>query len=212
MTRRPTDRRLESGQAFTELALLLIALAAAALGMLFVSALCLQDNRALLSARENADRNAGSAAAVSPPNEIRTWRYAPADGITGESGLHIPFTFRDVPVYGGAAAAGIANRMNSAADSNGGTLYHYRRLRPSDLNQAQFADDGWNITNAADAAGLAEGTPYEDDTVERFTAGYSGGKSAAMRGAFRKLFSAEVEKNIISESISNRVYMPKRRK
>lgn len=86
-------RRGESGQAFAELTVSLIAILAAFIGFLLVAALSSDRVSMLIRAREEADRKSSSGVSSQGGESIRYWDYG-----TDE----IPFTTDDHPVLGSA--------------------------------------------------------------------------------------------------------------
>ena len=86
-------RRGESGQAFAELTVSLVALLAVFVGFLLVAALSSDRVSTLIRAREEADRKSSSGVSSQGGESIRYWDYG-AD--------EIPFTTDDHPVLGSA--------------------------------------------------------------------------------------------------------------
>ena len=86
-------RRGESGQAFAELTVSLVAILAAFIGFLLVAALSSDRVTMLIRAREEADRKSSSGVSSQGGESIRYWDYG-----TDE----IPFTTDDHPVLGSA--------------------------------------------------------------------------------------------------------------
>ena len=86
-------RRGESGQAFAELTVSLIAILAAFIGFLLVAALGSDRVSMLIRAREEADRKSSSGVSSGGGESIRYWNYG-AD--------EIPFTTDDYAVLGSA--------------------------------------------------------------------------------------------------------------
>ena len=84
-------RRGESGQAFAELTVALIAILAAFVGFLLVAALSSDRVSTLVRAREAADMKSSSGIITMDGESIRYWNY-------GED--EIPFTVDDSPVVG----------------------------------------------------------------------------------------------------------------
>ncbi len=101
-------RRGESGQAFAELAVSLIAILAAFIGFLLVAALGSDRVSMLIRAREEADRKSSSGVSSQAGESIRYWDYG-----TDE----IPFTTDD-HVVGGSGGDG-ALFMQQLADNTG---------------------------------------------------------------------------------------------
>ena len=101
-------RRGESGQAFTELTVSLIAILAAFVGFLLVAALSSDRVSTLIRAREEADMKSSSGVSSQGGDSIRYWDYG-AD--------EIPFTTDDHPVLGSAGDGAMFKRQ--LADNTG---------------------------------------------------------------------------------------------
>jgi len=142
-------RRGESGQAFAELAVSLIAILAAFVGFLLVAALSSDRVSTLVRAREEADMRSSSGVISMDGQSIRYWDYG-SDGI--------PFTIDDRSVSGSsgdgayfrwqlADNSGLVTLQNPPASSNltGG----FSSLQDSDLflNAATLTEGSANTTN-----------------------------------------------------------------
>ena len=86
-------RRGESGQAFTELTVSLVAILSVFVGFLLIASLGSDRVSTLIRAREDADRMSSSGVSSQGGESIRYWDYG-----TDE----IPFTTDDQPVFGSA--------------------------------------------------------------------------------------------------------------
>ena len=96
-------RRGESGQAFAELAVSLIAILAAFIGFLLVAALSSDNVSMLIRAREEADRKSSSGVSSQGGDSIRYWDYGVDE---------IPFTTDDHPVLGSAGDGALYKDAN----------------------------------------------------------------------------------------------------
>ena len=95
-------RRGESGQAFAELTVSLVALLAVFVGFLLVAALSSDRVSTLIRAREEADRKSSSGVSSGGGESIRYWNYG-AD--------EIPFTTDDYAVSGSAGNGALFKRQ-----------------------------------------------------------------------------------------------------
>ena len=142
-------RRGESGQAFAELAVSLIAILAAFVGFLLVAALSSDRVSTLVRAREAADMRSSSGVITMDGESIRYWNY-------GED--EIPFTTDDSPVAGsnGDGAyfrhqltdnTGMVALQNPPSSSNLDSAFS--SLQDSDLfvNAATLTEGSANTTN-----------------------------------------------------------------
>ena len=112
-------RNGESGQAFAELAVSLIAIAAAFAGFLLIAALGSDRVSTLIRAREDADRKSSSGISSQGGESIRYWDYG-----TDE----VPFTADDQPMIGSSGDGSFFR--NQLADNTGNVTLQNPRVRP----------------------------------------------------------------------------------
>ena len=174
-------RRGESGQAFAELAVSLIAILAAFVGFLLVAALSSDRVSTLIRAREEADMKSSSGVSSQGGESIRYWDYG-AD--------EIPFTTDDRAVLGSAGDGALFKRQ--LADNTG----HVALTNPpsssalgSDFASLQDADMFVN------AASLASGDAGTTSTLRDH-------KITSLEPAIRWLFG------VGGTHVEEKVYMP----
>ena len=144
-------RRGESGQAFAELAVSLIAILTAFVGFLLVAALSSDHISMLIHAREEADRNSRSGLFSNEAQSIRYWNYGSDE---------VPFTPDDKAVLGSAGDGALFIRQ--LTDNSGKT----RLTNPpssltlgSDFTSLQYSNLFVN------AASLSSGDAYTSDPL-----------------------------------------------
>ena len=144
-------RRGESGQAFAELTVSLIAILAVFVGFLLIAALGSDRVSTLIRAREDADRKSSSGVSSRGGDSIRYWDYG-AD--------EVPFTTDDSAVLGSSGDG--AYFRNQLADNTGNVTL--QNPPSSSYLRSDFAglQDSNIFVNAAD---LAEGSAYTDSTL-----------------------------------------------
>ncbi|MDD3885404.1 MAG: hypothetical protein PHI35_00850 [Victivallaceae bacterium] len=152
--------RAQSGQAMLELAVILIALAAMIVGVISVSSLVVNDNRRLLEAKYNAEKESrenSSASAVSGSSEIVTWSYS-LYRYSSEKSLNIPF------LGGDRRNSSSDNTFSSqragfhdSGDSSDSAMYNYFWQSPAAMRSDFDSDFSDNGGNALDAARLIRG-------------------------------------------------------
>ena len=141
-------RRGESGQAFAELTVSLIAILAAFVGFLLVAALSSDRVSMLIRAREEADQKSSGGVSSQGGESIRYWDYG-AD--------EIPFTTDDRAVLGSAGDGALFKRQ--LADNTG----HVALTNPPSSNSSLRSDfaalqDSNLFVNAASLASGNAGT------------------------------------------------------
>jgi len=144
-------RRGESGQAFAELSVSLIAILAVFVGFLLVAALGTDRVSAIIRAREDADRMSSNGVSSQGGESIRYWDYG-TDGI--------PFTTDDVAVNG-SAGDGAFFKAQLTDNSQQVTLQN----PPS---SSYLAGDFSSLQDSnlfVNAASLAEGRAHVSDTL-----------------------------------------------
>ena len=144
-------RRGESGQAFAELTVSLIAILAAFIGFLLVAALSSDRVSMLIRAREEADRKSSSGVSSQGGESIRYWDYG-----TDE----IPFTTDDRPVPGSAGDGALF--IGQLSDNTG----HVRLTNPP--SSSTLGSDFSSLQDAnmfVNAASLATGDAGTTSTL-----------------------------------------------
>jgi len=176
-------RNSEKGQAITELLASVVAIMAVFLGLLFISALGIENIQCMINARANADTNAANGLIDDSGNPIREWS-------AGDDGLH--FTADDSSTASDADAfAIVANEMSSTDGSfslisglnNDYVIYNFVAslpVTPLFLNAA-------NLTSSTETQADPLGARQLGD----------------LKGAFRSLILNEPD-----FAISQTVYMP----
>ena len=145
-------RRGESGQAFAELTVSLIAILAVFVGFLLVAALGSDRVATLIRAREEADRKSSSGVSSQGGDSIRYWDYG-----TDE----VPFTTDDQPILGSSGDGSYFR--NQLADNTG---YVTLQNPPSSSylrNDFATLQDSNIFVNAAS---LAEGSAATSSTLQ----------------------------------------------
>jgi hypothetical protein len=144
-------KRGESGQAFAELAVSLIAILAVFVGFLLIAALGSDRVSTLIRAREDADRKSSSGVSSRGGDSIRYWDYG-AD--------EVPFTTDDSAVLG---SSGDGSYFRNQLTDNSGNVPLSNPPSSSYL-RSDFAglQDSNIFVNAAD---LAEGSAYTNSTL-----------------------------------------------
>lgn len=144
-------KRGESGQAFAELAVSLIAILAVFVGFLLIAALGSDRVSTLIRAREDADRKSSSGVSSRGGDSIRYWDYG-AD--------EVPFTTDDSAVLG---SSGDGSYFRNQLTDNSGNVPLSNPPSSSYL-RSDFAglQDSNIFINAAD---LAEGSAYTNSTL-----------------------------------------------
>ena len=175
-------RRGESGQAFAELTVSLVAILAAFVGFLLIAALGSDRVSMLVRAREEADRNARSGLSSNDGRDIGYWTY-------GEDG--IPFTADD-DVVEGAGGDGELFRGQLADNSGNVRLDNPPASLPRLRNDFSTLQDSGFFVNAAS---LATGDAGTSDTLRDHEIG-------SLEGAVRWLFGVR------DLRVEERVYMP----
>ena len=139
-------RRGESGQAFAELTVSLLAILAAFIGFLLIAALGSDRVSTLIRAREDADRKSSSGVSSQGGESIRYWDYG-AD--------EIPFTTDDHAVLGSAGDGALFKRQ---LVDNTGKLTLSNPSLPFDSEFASLQDSNMFVNAASLATGDARTT------------------------------------------------------
>ena len=148
-------RRGESGQAFAELTVSLLAILAAFIGFLLIAALGSDRVSTLIRAREDADRKSSSAVSSQGGESIRYWDCG-AD--------EIPFTTDDHAVLGSAGDGALFKRQ---LVDNTGKLTLSNPSLPFDSEFASLQDSNMFVN----AASLATGDARTTDSLREHNLG-----------------------------------------
>ena len=174
-------RRGESGQAFTELTVSLIAILAAFVGFLLVAALGSDRISVLIEARRVADMKSAGGVSSQGGESIREWDNGP-DGI--------PFTVDDNIIFGSAGDG--AYFKNELADNTGFvTLQHPPGASRMNSEFARLQDSNFFVN----AASLSDGSVQTSDTLHSHNLD-------SLESAFRWLFKLN------GTHVGETVYMP----
>ena len=172
-------RRGESGQAFAELKVSLLAILAAFIGFLLIAALGSDRVSTLIRAREDADRKSSSGVSSQGGESIRYWDYG-AD--------EIPFTTDDHAVLGSAGDGALFKRQ---LVDNTGKLTLSNPSLPFDSEFASLQDSNMFVN----AASLASGDAGTTNTLRDH-------KITSLEPAIRWLFGVN------GTRVEDTVYMP----
>ena len=174
-------KRGESGQAFAELAVSLIAILAVFVGFLLIAALGSDRVSTLIRAREDADRKSSSGVSSRGGDSIRYWDYG-AD--------EVPFTTDDSAVLGSSGDGSYFR--NQLADNTGNVTLQ----NPPSSSYLRSDFSGLQDSNIfVNAASLAEGSARTSSTLRDHNI-------ESLESAIEWLF------HIRSTSIEETVYMP----
>ena len=174
-------RRGESGQAFAELAVSLIAILAAFVGFLLIAALGSDRVSTLIRAREEADEKSAGGISSQGGESIRYWDYG-AD--------EIPFTTDDQAVLGSAGDGAMFKRQ--LADNTGNVML------TNPPSASELGSDFSALQDAnmfVNAASLASGDARTSDTLRDHNLG-------SLENAVHWLFG------IRGTMVEDTVYMP----
>ena len=174
-------RRGESGQAFAELSVSLIAILAAFIGFLLVAALSSDHVSTLIRAREEADRKSSSGVSSNGGNSIRYWDYGVDE---------IPFTADDNAVLGSAGDGALFKRQ--LTDNSGQVMLSNPPSSSALGSDFSSLQDSNLFVNAAD---LASGSAGTSNTLHSHNI-------SSLEPAIRLLFGID------GTRVEERVYMP----
>jgi len=180
-------QRGESGQAFAELTVSLIAILAVFVGFLLMAALCSDRVTTLITARTNADLKSSSGLSSQEGESIQRWDYG-ADGI--------PYTTDDTAVSG---SGGNGSLFKSQLNDNTGNV----TLQNPPASMSQLRGDFTTLQDNnifVNAASLASGKDEVSDSIGRHYR-YNNDASA-LKSAAEFLFG------ISRTHIEDTVYMP----
>lgn len=157
----------ESGQAMIELAIMLLLMTFATIGMLLVCGLADFSDEALLESRFNAESKARSGNADVSGSEYDTWNNT--DNNVYDDRLNIPFTIGERPSKGNSEIGSLGNELNDPVysvpkEDNPYAIYRklntYHKL--DDFDASMFSNDFYESSlnqTMLDAANLASGSP-----------------------------------------------------
>jgi hypothetical protein len=161
----------ESGQAMIELAVMLLLLTFATIGMLLVCGLSDFSGDALLESRFNAELKARTGNSDVSGTEYTTWKSEDNDFLDNK--LNIPFAIGERPTRGASDIGPFGENLNDAVHSvpdETRPYSNYRKLNTyhklNDFDSAMFSNDFYeNASNQTmlEAANLSLGTP-DDQT------------------------------------------------
>ena len=174
-------RRGESGQAFAELAVSLVAILAVFVGFLLVAALSSDRVSTIIRAREMADRKSSSGVSSGGGESIRYWDYG-----TDE----IPFTADDHVVPGSAGDGALF--MRQLTDNTGQVMLSNPPSSSDLVSDFSALQDSNLFVNAAD---LASGDANTADTLRKHNI-------TVLEPAIRWLFGID------GTRVEETVYMP----
>ena len=174
-------RHGESGQAFAELVVSLVALLAVFVGFLLVAALSSDRVSTLIRAREEADRKSSSGVSSGGGESIRYWNYG-AD--------EIPFTTDDYAVSGSAGNGALFKRQ--LTDNSGQVMLSNPPSSSALGSDFSSLQDSNLFVNAAD---LASGSAGTSNTLHSHNI-------SSLEPAIRLLFGID------GTRFEERVYMP----
>ena len=226
-----TIRTTESGQAMIELAIMLLLLTFATIGMLLVCGLSDFSGDALLESRFNAESKARTGNADVTGTEYSTWKTEDNDFMDNQ--LNIPFAIGERPARGASDIGPFGDNLNDATRSVPDETIPYNTYRKlntyhklNEFDPGMFSNDFYeNSVNQTmlDAANLSSGTPDNntgnplENVISR-----SGHRKAAKRNpaaneaynsllrGIANLFGVDLEDAgyRISNAPGNKAYMP----
>ena len=180
-------RRGESGQAFAELTVSLVAILAVFVGFLLMAALCSDRVTTLITARTNADLKSSRGISSQEGESIQRWDYGP-DGI--------PYTTDDTAVSGSAGDGALFKRQ--LTDNTGNVTL---QNPPASMSELRSDFTGLQDNNIfVNAASLASGRDSVSDSLNRHYR-YNNDASA-LQSAAEFLFG------ISRTRVEDTVYMP----
>lgn len=194
--KRERPKRFCSGQATTEMTIMLLGFVMLMLGLIFVFSLGIFNTKVLMNAKYRADTIANgdnAANAAGAGRELRGWEY--------KNG--IPFTLKDEPVYFSGTEMEDAYTLMDVPHHSEAKNYTYEWMKLSGFPQGKLTHDYKDLhPSTISAAGLiaAEGTdesalPLVNRLPELFSAA-------------GKVLRVKISKDALIENNSNRVYMP----
>ena len=181
------QRRGESGQAFAELTVSLVAILAVFVGFLLIAALCSDRVTTLINARSNADLKSSSGLSSQEGESIQRWDY----GVDG-----IPYTTDDSIVSGSGGDGALFKRQLTYNNRNEVSLQN------PPASMAQLRGDFTTLQDNnifVNAASLASG---KDDVSDSLGRHYNSNDSDALKSAALWLFG------VGRTRVRDTVYMP----
>ena len=179
-------RRGESGQAFAELTVSLVAILAVFVGFLLMASLCSDRVTTLITARTNADIKSSSGISSQEGESIQRWDYGPD---------RIPYTTDDSAVSG---SRGDGPLFKSQLTDNTGNV----SLQNPPASMSELRSDFTELQDNnifVNAASLALGKDEVSDSLGRH---YNNNDSRALKSAAFWLFG------VGSTRVQDKVYMP----
>ena len=185
----------QSGQATTELAIMLLGFVILLLGLIFSLSLEIFNTRVLLDSKHQTEKTARfvNGSTGGGGQEIRGWEYT--DGI--------PFSLSDQAHYGSAGEIFEADtKLEYAPDSRPETNYNYEWTKLEGFSQGGFKHDYHNKeSNAMTAANLI--TRPGDAEGRQLTA-----RLPELISSCAKVLGIRINYENLRNNPSNRVYMP----
>lgn len=203
-------RHGESGQAIVELTIMLVALVAIILGVIFTAGLAITDNKVLLEAKRNAERAARFFQTEPQPGawEYSRWEYG-SYSFSATSKASIPFSALDRQVRTDINSIQNASWEFRTPIYSEATRYHYEWMAPGNFDSDAFrADATAAFGNALNAATLVGATSTSNQPAAGFETGYADGAAAAMRNAMFTWFGVKIDADTVRLNPTNTVYMP----
>ena len=224
-------RNKQSGQAMIELALMILLMTFATLGMLMVCAMADYADETFLESRHNAEMASRNSTEKIKGEEYSTWMSPTSKA--PYSGMNIPFNLEEKPTTGINPIGSFGENLNSAEHSVPVTESYYDQYkklnkyhRLADFDGEFFKNDFYdkaNDENMFAAASLVQGAPHtgNDNPLTRVISRSGHNKGArinhdpnksynALLRAFTKLFGVDFEDagRKIKKAPSTSVYMP----
>lgn len=185
----------ESGQATTEMAVMLLGFAFLMVGLILSMSMGIFNTRVLLEARHRADVAAGQTVDGGAGREISRWEY--------KNG--IPFSLADDPVYTlGTEVVEAHGQLGVDRYSHSGGSYTYEWVKIGEFPGRKLTHDfrDRELTAVA-AANLIVKEGYGNSKMPLI-----GNKLPELYEAAAKLLKVKISKDSLLNNPSNRVYMP----
>ena len=216
MMKRDLSKNACSGQATTELAVMLLGFAMLMLGLIFVFSMGIFNTRVLMNAKYSADLAANSAVDGEAGREIRNWEYMKFPPGGRDSGV-IPFTLKDKSTdFSGSEMENAYASMASPADSDFGRKpgepnYSWREL--SGFTQGKFEHDFKGVHKSSIAAARLIVKDGKEGSLGRdlLTSITSAKEQSPLWGlskAAAKVLNVRISTENLLENQSNLVYLP----
>ena len=194
--KRERRKRFCSGQATTEMAVMLLGFAMLMLGLIFVFSLGIFNTKVLMNAKYNADvavNGKNAASAVGAGRELRGWEY--------QNG--IPFTLKDEPIYASGTEMEDAYTLMDVPHHSEAKNYTYEWTKLSGFPQGKLTHDYKDLhPSTISAAGLISREGTDESSLPLVN------RLPELFGAARKVLRVKISKDALIENNSNRVYMP----